>query len=82
VVRARLLTWLFAFLLLGMQQVAQVHALSHLGGLLDRPQEQGLQVAPSDVPCMVCALSAGGSTAVASDGPSVRASQRRRPQRG
>ena len=70
-VRARFLTWLFAVLLLGMQQGTQVHALSHLGGLLDRPHEQGLQVAPGDAPCVVCALCAGGSNAIASEGPSV-----------
>lgn len=70
-VRARFLTWLFAVLLLGMQQATQIHALSHLGGLLDRPQEQGLQAAPGDTSCMVCALCAGGANAVVSDGPSL-----------
>ena len=70
-VRARLLTWLFVVLLLGMQQAAQVHALSHVGGLLDRPHEQGLQAKWSDAPCVVCALCAGGSSAIASEAPSV-----------
>jgi hypothetical protein len=69
VVRARLLTWLFAVLLLGMQQATQVHALSHLGGLLDRPHEQGLQAAPSDTPCVVCSLCAGGLSAIVSHTP-------------
>lgn len=69
--RARFLTWLFAVLLLGMQQATQVHAISHLRGLLDRPHEQGLQAAPSDAPCVVCALCAGGSPAIAPDAPSV-----------
>jgi hypothetical protein len=67
VFRARLLTWLFAVLLLGMQQTSQLHALSHLGGLFDRPHEQGLQVPVSDTPCLLCELSAGGSAATAAD---------------
>ena len=70
-VRSRVLTWLFAVLLLGMQQGAQLHAISHLGGVLDRPQEQGLQVPAADTSCLVCTLSAGGSNAIATDGPSV-----------
>ena len=70
-VRARLLTWLFSGLLLGMQQTTQVHALSHLGGLLDRPHEQGLQAAASDAPCVICALCAGGSNAITSETSSV-----------
>ena len=69
--RARLLAFLFAVLLLGMQHGAQLHALSHLGGLLDRPQEQGLQLPANDTSCLICALSAGGSNAIAADGPSV-----------
>jgi len=67
VFRARLLTWLFAVLLLGMQQTSQLHALSHLGGLFVRPHEQGLQVPVSDTPCLLCELSAGGSAATAAD---------------
>ena len=70
-VRARLLTWLFAVLLLGMQQGAQLHSLSHLGGLVDRPHDQALQVPASDTSCLICALSAGGSNAIASEAPSV-----------
>ena len=69
--RSRLLTWVFAVLLLGMQHGAQLHAISHLGGLLDRPQEQGLQLPPDDPSCMLCALSAGGSNALAADSHSV-----------
>ncbi len=71
--RSRVLTWLFAILLLGMQQGAQLHAISHLSGVLDRPQEQGLQQPANDTSCLICALSAGGSKAIAAaDGPSVR----------
>jgi hypothetical protein len=69
--RARILTWLFAFLLLGMQHGAQLHALSHVAGTLDRPQEQGLQLPADNTPCAVCALFAGGSNALASGGASV-----------
>ena len=71
-VRSRVLTWLFALLLLGMQERVQLHAISHLGGVLDRPQEQGLQLPANDASCLTCALSAGGSKAIAAaDGPSV-----------
>lgn len=65
--RARVLTWLFAVLLLGMQQATQIHALSHLGAIFDRPHDQGLQVPASDTSCLLCELSAGGSTAIATD---------------
>ena len=54
-----------------MQQGAQLHAISHLGGLVDRPQEQGLQLPANDTSCLICTLSAGGSNAIAADGPSV-----------
>jgi hypothetical protein len=62
--RARFLTWLFALLLLGMQQGAQVHAIAHLGDALQRPHEQGLQLPTGEVPCIVCSLLAGGSAAI------------------
>ena len=62
--RARFLAFLFAFLLLGMQHGAQLHAISHLG-VADRPHEQGLQLPANDTSCMLCALSAGGSDATA-----------------
>jgi hypothetical protein len=58
---------LFVVLLLGMQQATQVHALSHLDSLLQRPHEQGLQVPASDTSCLLCELSAGGSAAIATD---------------
>jgi hypothetical protein len=50
-----------------MQQGVEVHAISHLGGLLDRSPDQGLQVPSNDTPCLVCALSAGGSNVIGSD---------------
>jgi hypothetical protein len=69
--RSRVLTWLFAVLLLAMQHGVQLHALSHLGGLLDRPQEQGLQLPANDTSCLICTLSAGGSNAIAAHGASA-----------
>ena len=65
--RPRLLALLFTFLLLGMQQEAQFHAITHLGGELQRPNEQGLQLPTGDTACAVCALFAGSSTAVPTD---------------
>ena len=63
----RLLTLLFAFLLLGMQQEAQLHAIAHAGEQLQRPHDRGLQLPVDDTPCAVCALFAGGSTAIPAD---------------
>jgi hypothetical protein len=71
-VHSRLLALLFAFLLLGMQQEAQLHAISHIGGELQRPHDQGLQL-PVDAPCAECALLAGGSTAAPADSASFHA---------
>ena len=62
--QTRILTWLFAFLLLGMQQGAQLHAISHLGEALQRPHEAGLQLPAVDAPCEQCALFAAGSAAI------------------
>jgi len=67
VFRTRVLTWLFAVLLLGMQQTSQLHSLSHLGGLFGRSHEQGVQVQASDAACLLCELSAGGSAVIATD---------------
>ena len=63
--RSRILTLLFAFLLLGMQHDAQLHALTHFGDQLQRPHDQGLQLPVDETPCAICALFAGGSTAIA-----------------
>ncbi len=62
--RARLLTWLLALLLLGMQQGAQWHAIAHLGDSLAQSHEQGPQLPAADTPCVACALFAGGSAAI------------------
>ena len=66
--RPRLLALLFTFLLLGMQQEAQLHALAHIGEELHRPHDQGLQLPSAETPCAMCALFAGGSAAIPGDG--------------
>lgn len=58
----RLLTLLFAFLLLGMQQEAQFHALAHVSGQLQRLHEPGLEVPNADTACAECALLAAGAS--------------------
>src|SRR5262245_15518248 len=58
---------LVVFLLLAMQQAAQWHALDHLGAWLQRAHEQALHVPTPDGPCAVCALFAGGASAVHSE---------------
>jgi hypothetical protein len=63
----RLLTLLFAFLLLGMQQEAQVHALSHLGEQLHRAHDEGLRLPAGDATCAECALFAGSAAAAPND---------------
>jgi len=55
---------LLALLLVGMQQEAQLHALTHGTDLLHRPHDQGLQTPVDDTPCAECALLAGGSHAL------------------
>jgi hypothetical protein len=58
---------LAAFLLVAMQQAAQWHAIDHFGAWLQRANEQALHVPVPDGPCAVCALFAGGASAVPSD---------------
>jgi len=64
---------LLALLLVGMQQEAQLHALTHVGDLLHRPHEQSLQTQVDDAACAECALLAGGSHAVPTNLATVRA---------
>jgi len=59
----RILAMLLAFLLLGMQQEAQWHALAHFGEWLQAPHERALLLPHDDGPCAICALFAGGATA-------------------
>ena len=63
----RLVAFVVAFLLLGMQQEAQLHALTHLRDQLQRSHEQGLQILSADTACAECALLAGGSGVVPAD---------------
>jgi hypothetical protein len=64
----RILTLLFTFLLLGMQQEMQLHALTHLADWLQVQQERTLQSLESgDAPCAECLLLAGGANAAPAD---------------
>ena len=65
---SRLVTLLFALLLLAMQHQAQQHALAHFSNQLQRPHEQALQLPADDTTCAVCALFAGGASALPTDG--------------
>jgi hypothetical protein len=58
---------LLVFLLLLMQQAAQWHALDHLGAWLQNAHERALHVPAPDGPCAICALFAGGATAIPSE---------------
>jgi hypothetical protein len=72
---SRFITFLFAFLLLGMQHEAHVHALTHFGDQAQQPHEQTAQLPTDDTTCAVCALFAGGASALASDGATLDASR-------
>ena len=61
-----LLTLSLSLLLLVMQLQAQVHALGHVGEMLRHTPHHSL-VAPVDDACAMCALFAGGASAIASD---------------
>ena len=58
------LTLVMSLLLLGMQQEAQLHALTHVASLLDRPHDVGLQPQVADKMCETCVLLSGGSHAL------------------
>ena len=62
----RILTLIFAFLLLVMQQAERAHALGHVGEWFNAPHDRALQLPDPESQCGVCALFAGGS-AVAID---------------
>ena len=64
---SRFVALLFAFLLLGMQHGAYVHALAHFGDQVKRPHEQAAQLPTDDTTCAVCALFAGGASALPTD---------------
>ena len=58
-----------SFLLLFMQQEAQVHVLSHLGPQLARAHETQILVPHADGACVECALLAAGTFTVIGDPP-------------
>jgi len=68
---SRFVTLLFTLLLLAMQHQAQQHALAHFGNQLQRPHEQGAQLPTDDTTCAVCALFAGGASALPTDGATL-----------
>jgi hypothetical protein len=59
--RRSILPAILSFLLLFMQQEAQVHALSHLGPQLARSHETALVAPHADAACAECALLAAGT---------------------
>ncbi|HXX84886.1 MAG TPA: hypothetical protein VEN29_13000 [Casimicrobiaceae bacterium] len=63
-------TLLLSLLLLGMQLQAHVHAIGHVGEMLQHSAGHSLVVSVSDA-CAMCALLAGGSSAIACDAPDV-----------
>ncbi len=60
----RFLTFFLAFLLLGMQQEAQLHALTHFSDWLQTSHEQGVQEPQEQGDCLECLL-LPGTTSVA-----------------
>jgi len=59
----RVITLIFLFLLLFMQQAERSHALTHIGEWFNASHDRALAVPDSESPCAICALFAGGSTA-------------------
>lgn len=62
----RILAFTLAFLLLGMQHEARLHALEHFGEWRAQ-HEQGWQAPQDGDLCAICALFAGGATAAVSE---------------
>jgi hypothetical protein len=59
----RLVTLIFAFLLLVMQQAEHAHALTHIGEWFHSSHDRALQIPNFESQCGLCALFAGGSSA-------------------
>ena len=59
----RVVTLIFLFLLLFMQQAERSHALAHIGEWLHASHDRALAVPDSEPQCGICALFAGGSAA-------------------
>lgn len=63
----RFLTLFLAFLLLGMQQEAQLHALAHFSEWLQTSHEQGVQEPQEKDDCLACLLLPGTTSAATVD---------------
>jgi hypothetical protein len=59
-------TLVLSLLLAGMQLGGELHALTHFGEALKQTTDHSL-AAPSDEPCPICTLFAGGANAAAGD---------------
>jgi len=59
----RLVTLIFAFLLLVMQQAEHAHALTHIGEWFHSSHDRALYIPNFESQCGICALFAGGSSA-------------------
>lgn len=68
---SRLFAFVLVFLLLGMQQEVQVHALTHAGLALKHADDVSFHVPAVDAPCALCGLLASGSNAVAAADPAL-----------
>jgi hypothetical protein len=67
----RVITLIFLFLLLFMQQAERSHALAHIGEWLHASHDRALAVPDSESQCGICALFAGGSAAAVDSAMSV-----------
>ena len=68
----RLITLIFAFLLLVMQQAERAHALTHISDWFHASHERALQIPNFESQCDLCALFAGGSVAAIDGTTSIR----------
>ena len=69
--RSRLLAFVLVFLLLGMQQEMQVHALAHAAQALQQANDEHFQLPADNAPCALCGLLASGSNAIPVGSPVV-----------
>ncbi|HMF29316.1 MAG TPA: hypothetical protein VKE42_11125 [Candidatus Cybelea sp.] len=67
----RLVTLIFALLLLVMQQAERSHALVHIGEWFQESHDRALALPHSELPCGICALFAGGATAAIDSAASI-----------
>ena len=67
----RILTLIFAFLLLVMQWAGHAHALGHIGEWFHASHDRALIIPDFESQCGLCTLFAGGSTAAIDSAPRV-----------